>query len=107
MLKEGSPYLLRGFFKSKEEADGLISLKSINVVKGYMQVPGVDFIESFSPVASDASTRILIVSTLYYEDNGWVLELCDVGLSFIHPNMEVEMYIKWPEVIVDLGIISK
>ena len=33
-------------FNSKEEADGLIRLKSINVVKGYTQVPGVDFILS-------------------------------------------------------------
>ena len=54
------------FIKSKEEPDLLILLKSINVVKGYMQVPGVDFIGSFSPVASDSSTSILIVLTLYY-----------------------------------------
>ena len=52
--------------KSKEEADGLICLKSRNIVKGYMQVPGVDFTESFYPVALDTSTRILIGLTLYY-----------------------------------------
>ena len=32
----------------KEETDGLISLKSVNVVKGYIQVPEVDYTESFS-----------------------------------------------------------
>ena len=43
-------------FKSKEKADGLIFLKSKNEVKGYMQVPGVDFKESFSTVTLDTST---------------------------------------------------
>ena len=27
--------------------------------------------------------------------------------AFLHPNMEVEIYIEWPERIVDLGIISE
>ena len=63
--KGRKPVLVKGVFNSKEEAEVLICLKSINVVKGYMQVMGVDSIESFSPVASDTSTRILIGSTLY------------------------------------------
>ena len=27
--------------------------------------------------------------------------------EFLHPDMPVEMFIKWPESIVDLGIITK
>ena len=77
------------------------------MVNGYTQVPGVDFTESLSPVALDTSTSILIGLTLYYEDNGWIAELCDLEAAFFHTNLKVEMYIKWPEVIVDLGIISK
>ena len=64
-------------FKSKEYPDGLIRLKSINLVKGYMQVPGVDYIESFSLVSTDTSTRILIGLTYFHEEEGWVSELCD------------------------------
>ena len=52
-----------------------------------MQVSGVDFIESLTPVALDTSTRILIVLNLYYEDYGWIAELCDVEAAFLHPNM--------------------
>ena len=33
-----------------------------------MQVPGVDFTESLSPVTSDTSTRILIELNLYHEE---------------------------------------
>ena len=47
-------------FKSKEEPGRLICLKSRNVVKGYIQVLGFDYIESFSPVATDMSARIRI-----------------------------------------------
>ena len=73
--------------KSKEEYDRLICLKSINVFKQYMQVPGVDFIESFSPVASDTSIMIMIGLTVYHEDKGLVADICDVIAAFLHPNM--------------------
>ena len=72
-----------------------------------MQFPGVEFTDSFSLVASDTSTSILIGFTLYYEDDGCIAELCDVEAAFVHSNMEVEIYIRWPEGIVDLGIISE
>ena len=87
--KGRKPVPVKWLFKSKEEAYGLICLKSINVVKGYMQVLGVDFTESFSPVASDTSTSILIVLALYYENHGWIAKLREVEAAFLHPNMEV------------------
>ena len=49
----------------------------------------------------------MIGLNLYYEDDVWISELCDAEVAFIHPNTEVEMYIGWPEDIVDLVIISK
>ena len=45
--------------------------------------------------------------TLYYENDGWIVELCDAEAAFLHTNMEVKMYIEWPEGIVDLIIITK
>ena len=76
--KGRKPVPVKWVFKSREEPDGLNRLKSRNVVKGCMQVPEVYFIESFPPVASDTSTRILIGLTLYYEDDGWIAMLCEV-----------------------------
>ena len=60
-------------FDIKEDPDGLIHLKLINVVKGYMQVSGVDYTESFSPVATDTSTKILIGIILYHEKKDGLL----------------------------------
>ena len=62
--KGRKPIPIKWVFKSKEEAANLIGIKSRNAVKGYMQVPGVDFIDSLSPVVSDTSTIILIGLTL-------------------------------------------
>ena len=102
--KGKNPVPVKWVFKSKEKTDGLICMKSINVVKGYMQVPGVELTDSFSPVTPDTSTSTLIGLTLYYKDNVSIVELCDVEAAFIHPNTKVEMYIEWPEGTVDLGI---
>ena len=42
-------------YKKKEETDGTTRFKARCVSKGFMQIPGVDFTESFSPVATDTS----------------------------------------------------
>ena len=62
--KVRKPVHLKLVFNSKEETDRLIHLKSRNLVNGYMKIPGVDYTESFSPVATDTSTRILVGMTL-------------------------------------------
>ena len=58
-----------------------------------MQDPGVEFTESFSTFASDTSTRILIGLTLYYEDDEWIADICDMEAAFLYSNMEVYIYI--------------
>ena len=63
--KGKNPVPVKWVLNSREEAGGLISLNNRNVVHGYMQVTGVYFTKSLSPVASDTSTSILIGSTLY------------------------------------------
>ena len=68
-------------------------MKSINVVNEYMQIPEVDFTELFSSAVSYSSTRILIGLTLYHEEGGWFMEICDTEAAFLHSKMEVEMYI--------------
>ena len=69
-------------FKEKINPDGTIKYKARCVSRGFMQIPGVDYTESFAPVASDSGIRVLIGIFLYYlhqrpQDN-WVLESFDV-----------------------------
>ena len=63
-----NPVPVNFLFKSKEETDELIRLNSRNVVKWYMQVPGFDYTESFSPVDTYTPTIILIGLTLFHKE---------------------------------------
>jgi Reverse transcriptase (RNA-dependent DNA polymerase) len=47
-------------FKKTLEQDRSIQCKTRCVSRCFMQVPGVDYTESFSPVASDIAIRLLI-----------------------------------------------
>ena len=51
------PVPLKWIFKIKEEHHGGLRYKSRIIVKGYIQIPGADFTESFSPVAKQRIQR--------------------------------------------------
>jgi Reverse transcriptase (RNA-dependent DNA polymerase) len=63
-LQGRKPLKSRWVFKKKTEADDTIRYKARVVVKGYNQIPGVDFTESFSPVATDTTTRLIFAFVL-------------------------------------------
>ena len=52
-------------FKIKDEQDGSKRYKSRLCVKGFHQIPGVDYTESFSPVATESTINILLLYTLW------------------------------------------
>ena len=64
------------------------------VVKGYNQIPGVDFTESHSPVANDVTIRLLLVLALMY---GWTCETIDVETAFLYGDLEEHVYLQIPE----------
>jgi hypothetical protein len=91
-------------FKKKDEQDGTTRYKSRIVTKGFMQIPGVDYSESFSPVANDTSVRIGIAKTL--ANNDWVIEVIDIEAAFLEGQLDRDTYIEWPEGMVKLGFIT-
>ena len=105
--KGRKPIPVKWVFKTKLEPDGCERLKSRIVSKSFMQVPGVDFTEKFSPVATDTSTRIIIGLVLYYFYLEWVCEAFDVEAAFLEPYMDIEMYVQWPDGIVELGFLTE
>jgi hypothetical protein len=94
-------------FKKKDEPDGSIRFKSRIVTKGYMQIPGVDYTESFSPVATSTSLRVGLALTLYYEKQNWTCELVDVEAAFLEGKLKSAVYIDLPVGMVELGFMSQ
>ena len=91
----------RWVFKKKNEQNGSVRYKARLVVKGYVQIPGVDFTDSFAPVATGTSVRVLFAIALYYKD--WTIEVIDVKAAFLEANLEEAVYFDWPEGVIKLG----
>ena len=94
-------------FKKKDEIDGSIRFKTRDVTLGYMMVPGVDFTERFSPVATDQSLRIQIAINLKYRNDGWITLSCDVEAAFLESDMETEMFIEPHPAMVTCGFMTE
>ena len=74
------------------------------VAKGYTQTEGIDFDETFSPVAMLKTIRILlsIAAALDYEI--WQM---DVKTAFLNRNLDERIYMQQPEGFIQDGQESK
>ena len=67
--------------------------KARYVAKGYSQVEGIDFTETFSPTARMESIRML---TQVAVQNDWSLHQMDVKAAYLHAPIECDVYVKSP-----------
>ena len=64
------------------------------MVKGYTQKEGIDYEETFSPVAVLKSIRILLSIATHYDYEIWQM---NVKIAFLNGNLEEEIYMMQPE----------
>ncbi|GKD43871.1 retrotransposon protein, putative, ty1-copia subclass [Tanacetum coccineum] len=87
-------------FKKKTDMDGNIhTYKARLVAKGFTQTYGVDYEETFSPVADIKAIRILIAIAAYYDYEIWQM---DVKTAFLNGRLNGDIYMVQPEGFVNL-----
>src|SRR4051812_34991074 len=92
-------------FKKKTDADGNVTFyKARLVAKGFRQVQGVDYDETFSPVAMFKSIRILLAIAAFHDYEIWQMY---VKTAFLNGNIDEELYMMQPEGFVDPKDASK
>ncbi|WVZ96966.1 LOW QUALITY PROTEIN: hypothetical protein U9M48_042541, partial [Paspalum notatum var. saurae] len=85
LLDEVRPIEYKWVFKKRIDTDGKAHIyKAWLVAKGFCQIQGVDYDETFSPVAMLKSIRILLAVAAYHDYEVWQM---DVKMAFLNGNL--------------------
>src|SRR5688500_14467405 len=81
-------------FRNKQDEHGVVTRNKARLVaKGYSQVEGLDFGETYAPVARLESIRILLAYATYH---GFKLYQMDVKIAFLNGLIKEEVYVEQP-----------
>jgi hypothetical protein len=68
-------------------------LKARLLIKGYTQTYGIDYDDTFSPIAKISSIRALITMATKFD---WPFFQLDVKNAFLHGDLHEEVYMEQP-----------
>ena len=88
-------------YRTKLNSDGSVNKhKARLVVKGYSQQYGIDFSETFAPVARYDTIRLLIALAA---QKGWKIYQLDVKSAFLNGYLKEQIFIEQPKGYVIIG----
>nr|GEU86069.1 zinc finger, CCHC-type [Tanacetum cinerariifolium] len=98
---EGCKWIL----KRKMKVDGSIDkYKARLVIQGFRQKNGIDFFDTYAPVARISTIRLLLALAAIHD---LVIHQMDVKTAFLNADLDEEIYMKQPEGFVMPGHESK
>ncbi|KAH0638936.1 hypothetical protein KY285_035522 [Solanum tuberosum] len=86
-------------FRVKQNSDGTLNkYKARLVSEGFTQRPGIDYIETFSPVPKHITVRVILSLDVSKDWN-----LCQLGVNnaFLHGHLTEDVYMAQPQGFVD------
>jgi transposase InsO family protein len=88
-------------YKVKRLADGSIEkYKARYVARGFSQVPGLDYKETYAPTARPETIRLIFALTAQLD---CVLEQMDVKSAYLHSAIDEEVYLDQPKGFEEVG----
>ena len=95
----------RWVFRRKVNPDNSTRFKARLVIRGFEQVDGTDYQETFAPVARLTTLRMVLALTTVL---GWTIEQMDVVTAFLHPAIDTEVYMSLPKGLewLDSGVLG-
>ncbi|GJY63767.1 zinc finger, CCHC-type containing protein [Tanacetum coccineum] len=95
------PLGCKWIFKRKMKVDGTIDkFKARLVIQGFRQKEGIDYFDTYAPVARISTIRLLIALAATHN---LVIHQMDVKTTFLNGDLEEEIYMKQPEGFVMPG----
>ncbi len=89
LLEDNKAIGFKWVYKVKHNADGFVNkYKARLVAKGYAQMYGIDYEETYSPLAKMTTVRAIISMAAA---KGWSLHQMDVRNVFLHGDLQKEM----------------
>jgi transposase InsO family protein len=90
----------RWVFRTKLNPDGTTKFKARLVIKGYEQVKGIDFNETYAPVSKLSTLRMLLAISA---QKGWKIDHMDVKSAFLNPEIDNDnVYMSLPQGIEEV-----
>lgn len=82
-------------FRVKTKADGTLDkLKARLVARGFEQLAGIDYLETFSPVVKFSTIRLVFALAA---TRGWLIQQIDINNAFLNGDLEETIYMTQPK----------